>query len=104
MTNEQRIVKIFHFVFKQFEVNITEEHFLECFKDIKTKAQLLQLSTDFQNMFSRDMFDLIHRKLPSELIYQIDEILLLNSLSFTQRIIYKLKKRFSKNGNDTQTI
>ena len=96
MTNKEKVSTIFHFVYTQLGHEITKEHFLECFKDIKTKAQLLELAVDFKSITSRDMWDLISRKLPHELLYQIDEILLLNSLSFFQRIIYKLKKLFKK--------
>ena len=98
--------KIFYFLFKQLEGNeLTEEQFLLIFKELKDKKELMQLAITFKSIFSRDLFLLLLKELPEDLIKKIYEILFFNSLSFTQKIIYKLFKiKPKQNGNDTKTI
>ena len=105
---KQKARQIFLFVFKQFEVEISEDEFLNIFRHIKNQKELISLAIEFRSIFSRDMFELLAKHLPKELYKKVDEILLFNSLSFTGKIIYKLKQLFTKkskdNGTNTEAI
>lgn len=103
MKYQKQAIKIFHFCYSNvFQHEITEEHFLECFKEIKNKKDLADLITDFQSVTSRD-FASVLSLLPKETILKVDEILLFNSLSFGKKIIYKLLK-FIKNVKFKKTV
>jgi len=103
MRFQQQAIKIFYFCYSNvFQHEITEEHFLECFKVIKSKKDFEDLTTTFQAVTMRD-FASVLKLLPEETIKKVDEILLLNSLSFTKRIFYKLFKLF-KNVSIKKTI